>query len=402
MIRRPPLLLSLIFAPFALIYKILASSFGLFTYLFPFLPRLLQSRSSSRPSRMSNTSGRRSLNPRDNAARFKREFEEEYGPHTLPFFDGGYTAALDLTKKDLKFLLVVLMSPEHDSTSNFTQDTLLSPEVTAFINDKKNNLILWGGNVQDSEAYQVSTALRCTKFPFAALITHTPSQGSASMSVVGRLAGDMPASTFLAKLQSSIAAYSEQLATVRSQRSAQDFERTLREEQNSAYERSLAQDRERARQRREAEAVAAATAKKAEEDAAAAERHSANLHLWKVWRASNIDTEPGPEAKDTVRIGLRMPDTAERIIRRFKADTSIEELYAFVECYEVLKEGLSSEKVSEPKDFKHIYGFKLVSPMPRTVYDLQAGGSILERVGKSGNLIVEPIQDDEEDEEDNE
>lgn len=344
---------------------------------------------------MSNTSGRRQLNPRDTAARFKREFEEEYGPNILPFFDGGYAQARDLAQKDLKFLLVVLMSPEHDYTSTFVQDTLLSHEVTTFINDPANNIILWAGNVQDSEAYQVSTGLRCTKFPFSALITHTPREGSTAMSTVARLVGYIPPTAYVAKLQGAIATYSEQLAAVRSARSAQQFERSLREEQDSAYERSLAQDRERARQRREAEAAAAAAEKKAAEEAAAAEAYAANLTQWKRWRAANIEPEPGPEAKETVRIGLRMPESAERITRKFKANISIEELYAFVECYDLLKEGSFSDKITPPPDFKHTYGFRLVTPMPRTVYDLEQGGTIGERVGKSGNLIVEPILDED-------
>jgi FAS-associated factor 2 len=344
---------------------------------------------------MRNTSGRRPLNPRDTAARFKREFEEEYGPNSLPFFDGGYAQARDLTQKDLKFLLVVLLSPEHDSTSTFVQDTLLSPEVTAFLNDPANSIILWAGNVQDSEAYQVSTGLRCTKFPFSALITHTPREGSTAMSTVARLAGYMPATTYVAKLQSAIATYSEQLATVRSARSAQQFERNLRQEQDSAYERSLAQDRERARQRREAEAAAAAAEKKAAEAAAAAESYVADLKCWKLWRAATIEPEPGAEEKNSVRIGLRLPESAERITRRFKADASIEELYAFVECYDIVKEGSNSEKAEQPMNFKHQYGFRLVSPMPRMVYGLEEGGSIGERIGKSGNLIVEPILDDD-------
>jgi FAS-associated factor 2 len=345
---------------------------------------------------MSNTSGRRQLNPRDTAARFKREFEEEYGPNSLTFFDGGYAQARDLAQKDLKFLLVFLMSLEHDYTSTFVRDTLLSPEVIAFLNDPANNIILWAGNVQDSEAYQVSTGLRCTKFPFSALITHTPREGATSMSTVARLAGYMPATTYVAKLQSAIATYSEQLAAVRSARSAQQFERNLRVEQDSAYERSLAQDRERTRQRREAEASAAAAEKKAAEDAAAAESYAMNFNQWKHWRAAQIDPEPGPEIKDTVRIGLRMPESAERITRKFRSNASIEELYAFVECYDILKGGSSSGKVSEPFNFKHVYGFRLVTPMPRTVYDLEDGGTIGERVGRSGNLIVEPILDDDE------
>lgn len=341
------------------------------------------------------------LTPQDTAARFKREFEEEYGPHSLPFFTNGYAQALDLAKKDLKFLMILLISPEHDDTASFTRDTLLSPEVTALVNDPANNIILWAGNVQDSEAYQVSTALRCTKFPFTALITHTAESGPTSMSVVARLTGPMPASTYSAKLQSAIATYAGQLNEARQARSAQQFERSLRQEQDSAYERSLAQDRERTRQRRADEAAQAATEQRAREIAEATEKYAADLQQWKLWRAQSISPEPSLDAKDSVRIALRMPESAERITRRFKPDTTLEELYAFVECYDTT-ESSSSSLVTEPSGFEHEYKFRLVSPLPRTVHDLEHGGTVLERIGKSGNLIVEPIVDDDEEDEDGE
>jgi len=159
----------------------------------------------------------------------------------------------------------------------------------------------------------------------------------------------------------------------------------------------LRQDQERARQRREAEAAAALAEKQAAEEAAAAEEYAAKLQQWKEWRARSIAPEPTLDVKETVRIGLRFPDTAERVTRKFRADTDIEELYAFVECYETLQETLPATGASKPENFKHIYGFRLVSPMPRTVYDLELGGTIGERVGRSGNLIVEPIVEEEDD-----
>jgi FAS-associated factor 2 len=386
-----------LFAPFNLVYRLLSSSLTLFTYLFPFLPRLLQRRTSGTTNRR-NTSGRRQLNPRDTAARFKREFEEQYGPNELPFFDGGYAQARDLSQKELKFLLVVLISPEHDSTSTFAHDTLLAPEVVRFLRDPSNNIVLWAGNVEDSEAYQVSTGLHCTKFPFSALITHTPREGATAMSTIARLAGYMPASTYVAKLQSAIATYSPQLAEVRSARSAQQFERNLRQEQDSAYERSLAQDRERARQRREAEAAAAAAERKAAEETAAAAKYAADLTQWKRWRVFKLEPEPPADIKETVRIALKMPESAERVTRRFRAQAPIEELYAFVECYDIMEEEGSSEKVSQPDGFEHMYKFRLVSPMPRTVYGIEEGGTIGDRIGRNGNLIVEPIRKEDDDE----
>jgi FAS-associated factor 2 len=399
-IRRPPFLLGLIFTPFSLIYRLLSAAFGLFSYLFPFLPRGLRPNPVNGNTRRPNTTGRRSLKPQDAAARLKREVEEEYGENTIPFYEGGYAQALDLAKKDLKFLLIILTSPEHDDTSSWIRETLLSGEVQSFLNDPANEIILWAGDVRDSEAYQVSTALRCNKFPFTALVAHTPQQSATSMSVLTRLTGPMPSATYVAKLQTAITSHSEQLRTVRETRNAQNFERTLREEQDSAYERSLAQDRERARVRREAEAAAADLERREIDAAETAATFARKKQQWRQWRAKNIKPEPGAEAKDIVRIALKMPEAA-RIMRRFPADAGIEELYAFVDCYELVKDGAVGEDVSKPDEYDHVFDFRLVSTLPRVVYEPDGAGTIGEMIGRNGNLIVESIvADDDEEEED--
>lgn len=324
-----------------------------------------------------------------------REFEEEYGTHSLPFFENGYAQAIDMAKRDLKFLLVVLLSPEHDENSTFVQETLLSSEVVDYITKAENNIILWAGSVQDSEAYQVSNALRCTKFPFAALIVHTSQQSSTTMSVVCRNAGLMSPTAFVANLQTAVNQHSAGLDRARTTRAEQQASRSLREEQNSAYERSLAQDRERARQRREAEAAKERSEREAREKLEAEKKKARDLSQWKRWRAHLIPSEPPADTKDVVRISLRMP-SGERVIRTFGPETEMAELFAFVECYDVLQIAKDStdEEAAQPLGFEHTYEFRLVSPIPRTVYESNVKGTIKEHVGRSGNLIVEPITDD--------
>jgi len=209
--------------------------------------------------------------------------------------------------------------------------------------------------------------------------------------------GPMPATTYLAKLQSAITSHSEQLRTVRETRNAQNFERTLRQEQDSAYERSLAQDRERARLKKEVEAAAAAEEKRALEAAEAAATLAEKRTQWRQWRAKSITPEPNPDAKDVVRIALKMPEAA-RIMRRFPANAEIEELYAFVDCYEFIKDGAVGGDVAKPEGYEHEFNFRLVQTLPRVVYDAAEGGTIGERVGKSGNLIVESIRGEEDEE----
>lgn len=380
-------------------YRILSGSLGLFGYLFPFLPRLLGSlvrRSPTRNSRR-NTTGRRPLSPRDTAARFIREFEEEYGSHELKFFEDGYAQAYDLAKKDLNFLLVVLISPEHDDTTTFVRETLLSPDVEAFINDPRNNIVLWAGSVQDSEAYQVSSGLNCTKFPFASLIAHTPQDSSTSMSNIARISGLLPPSAFIARLQTAITQHKPALDRVRATRAEQQASRNLRHEQNTAYERSLAQDRERARQRKEAEVARLRAEKEQTAKEEATERERQKIEDWKRWRSQQIPPEPGIHVKEVTRISIRMP-SGDRIIRKFTSNTKLEDLYAFVECHKLVVGDSTETQAAKPQDYDHQYKFNLVSPMPRMVYDLDSGGTVGDRIGRSGNLIVESIGgEDEED-----
>jgi FAS-associated factor 2 len=399
-----PLVLRLLLTPFNLLYAILSKSFGLVGWIFPFLPRLLSRVSGANaPGRAKNTAGRRPLKPRDSAARFIREFEEEYGPNELPFVEDGYAQALDAAKKDLKFLLVLLVSPEHDDTAAYVRDTLLSPDVVNLLKNSDNNIILWAGSVQDSEAYQVADGLKCSKFPFAALICHTPAAGSTAMSIVARLTGPMAPVTFLSKIQQAVDQHSPGLTRTRRTRQEQQASRNIREQQNSAYERSLAQDRERARLKREAEDRRRREEEETRRAAEEKEDYVRNLEKWRRWRAASIGPEPGADVKDAVRMSLRMPDGA-RVLRKFAPLAPLEELYAFVECYDALNaDGDTNEKAeAPPSTFRHEYKFQLVSPMPREVYALAAGGTIRERIGRSGNLIVERTDLDDSDEDDDE
>ncbi|KAI1108849.1 UBX domain-containing protein [Nemania sp. NC0429] len=412
--RRTPFLLAIIFAPFNLGYRAVSTLFRTFIYIFSFLPPSVRPHSlmTSITAGFSGIKGRRMLLPADTAVRFRQEFEEEYGANALPFHEGGFAQALDLAKRDLKFLLIVLISPEHDDTESFARETLLAPDVVDFINDPANNIILWGGNVLDSEAYQVAAEYNCTKYPFSCLVCLTPKEGSTRMSIVKRLAGPLPPSTYLAEIQTAINKYAPDLAGVRAERTAQQVARNLRTEQDDAYERSLARDRERAKQRKEAEAAAAATEKKAQEEAAAAERRERQKQQWRRWRATTIRPEPDAtaDAKDVVRLALNMP-AAGRVVRRFPADTTVEELYAFVECHDILTtnpelNGEDDEKrrangdgdgdgddvdlpAEKPDGYVHEYGFRIASPLPRVVYGPEEKATLRDSIGRSGNLIVE-------------
>lgn len=397
--RQPPKLISLFLFPFSLLWRLCHGAIGLFYLLFPFLPRL---RSSGVSSRTQTT--KRSINPQDTARRFIRTFEEEHGAASttgLAFHEDSYASALDLAKSSLRFLLVVLQSDEHDDTAAFNSSILTHPDVVAFI--RTHNMLVWGGTVADSEAYQVSAALGCTRFPFSALIAHTPNaterQASQGMAVVARVSGAVSRDTFLAKLTQAVDTHTPILEHVRSQRAQQSAERELRREQESAYELSLARDRERARERRAEEAAREQAAREARERADAAELLQQQQAQWRRWRRAHLAPEPESATAGAARISIRTKDGA-RIIRRFDATAAMDDVYAFVECLEAPSDAEDSASTDEPKGYNHTYAFRLVSPLPRKVYEPDtAAGSVGALLAPSANLVVEAVDEEEEDDE---
>jgi FAS-associated factor 2 len=101
---------------------------------------------------------------------------------------------------------------------------------------------------------------------------------------------------------------------------------------------------------------------------------------------------PPAGSRDAVNVRIKLPGGGMEV-RRFDGGLDVEEIYAFVECKDILDSAISKE-ASEPKDFKHEYPFRLVSPIPRVEYDLETSGSIRERVGRNATLHVETIDDE--------
>ena len=389
-------MLALLLTPLDVVLSLFARLYGVLSRLFPFLPQLirrLHSHNAIAPtSRLSV--GQPSLSPQAATSRFIRDFTSIYGRHKLPFLDSSYSRAYDIAKTQCKFLLVVPLSPEHDDTDRFIRNTLLAPSLADHLMDPSNNTLLWAGSVADPECDQVVRSLNITTFPSSVVIAHMPSISSTAMSVIARLTGSIPPSEFLATVQAAKMQHGGELDRARSYKAEQDATRSLREQQASAYERSLAADREKARVRKEAEMEKARMESQEQQRREQEVQHAKSCSQWKRWRAQSVSEEPAVGAKDAVRISLRLLN-GERVTRRFAAESGLEEVYAFVECHDEIEATSGQESVDRPEGFKHSYPFRLVSPMPREVYDLEGGGTVKSRIGRSANLIAERIEDGE-------
>lgn len=408
---------TVLFSPVVWGYKMINTVLYFLSWLFPFFPRLTGYYPANRNATRAETTRENSWSSGEAAAaRFVQKFEETYNTgqsdHLPPFFKGGYTQALEHAKTNLKYLVVILLSDEHELTPKFSRDVLLSEQVLGLLN--RSDVVLWTGNVKESEAYQVANGLQATKFPFASLIApspKTPTSNVLVMSVLTRLKAMTDPAAFVSALEEKMEAHQPKLMSLVLDKQEREMSRRLREEQDSAYERSLAADRERerqAREEREAQERAEQDRKQKEQEREERERLMA---LWKRWRARQLrakfDSLNNDADKKTAKISLRF-STGERVIQKFDPDSPVEEVYAFVECYDALQQIINNndeseyDDVDQPEGYVHKYNsFELVSPMPRKVLSADTTMTIKEEptLWPNGSLVVELTDDEESDEE---
>ncbi|KAG2179929.1 hypothetical protein INT43_003716 [Umbelopsis isabellina] len=361
-------------------------------------------------SRQSITGGNRRTplsqqrqDPQATAARFLREFEDQFGNTHVEFYAGGYSQALENAKRNLNFLMVVLQSDEHDDTTAFSRDTLTSGELINYL--RENNIITWGGNVRETEGYQVSTTLQATTYPFVAIITLQRPGGSLTatpkMTVVDRIEGLNNAATVIRRLGNAKERYGPALERMRREREERDMERSLRDEQDRAYQESLKADQEKERKAQLAREEAA----RAEEQARLAELEKEQLaqkkEEYRYYLCNQFTEEPDVNHPGGIaKLSFRLPDGS-RVIRRFKAEDTIETLYQFVEIYPLLRDGSATSSYTQPpSNYSHKFQFTIMTPYPRTVF--QASSLPIKEqsvLWPSATLVVDLLEEDEEVEE---
>ncbi|CAO0791138.1 unnamed protein product [Mucor circinelloides] len=364
--------------PFSLAWRIIAS-------LFQFTARLLYKPSITGPRRDARTE----------ADRFLRDFESTYGTtHPAFFSEGGYTQALKAAKHELKYMLVILCSEEHDDNDTFCRETLTDVELLDFL--RQNQVICWAGNVRYTEAYQVSNTLQATTYPFLAIIALQQTNGVSKMSVIDRIEGPISASSIIRRFDSVIVRIGHSLDHLRAERAQREAERRLRQEQDQAYRESLNAD-QRKRELLQKKKEAALKAKQAKEILA---RKRQQYIRYLCQHALKRDIAPDQK---TTRISFRLSN-GDRVIRQFSGDDTLVSLYEYIEAYSHMDSMTSSddESVSLPEDYVHQYKFSMHSPFPKTVYLPDPTRKIIDEKGlwPSATLIVDTNEEEDEEEED--
>ncbi|KAG6888027.1 hypothetical protein C0995_010992 [Termitomyces sp. Mi166 len=271
----------------------------------------------------------------------------------LPDFTlGSYDQALRTCEHEARIGCIILVSEEHDNVPEFKRSTLTNPEFVRLLYD--NDVVVWGGDVRDQEAYSAAEKLQATTYPFVAFVALQPRRNPSSSSSSSRPSSNpSPALTVLSRHQgspsgpTSASTLSAHLTTqlfprvtpfltrIQAQNAARERDRILRSEQDAAFHATAVRDRARIESKMAAEREAAERARVQEADAERQRQHQLALERLKQtrlsWRRFIRRALTSSSSAGGLRIAIRLP-AGGRTIHTFPPTQSLTSLYAFVDA----------------------------------------------------------------------
>lgn len=377
---------------------------------------------SSRLGQADNTGARADSQGSSATGAFTAWFEQRFGQRHPRFFNGSYNSAFQRAKASQRCLVVVLVSPVHEHADRIGE-LMTSVELTDYL--AQDRFVVWGGLTSSPEAFVVAEDLHASGYPFIGLIMFSRARYSAAASgngvrpvLVSRIdgfSGDTSAARVASMFEIPLMVHSQIAESISAEQREVEASRSLREQQEQAYQASLARDLERERLAREK----AEKERREREEAERVQREQleleARIRQWRLWALKNlVKPEPAGGPKDGVaRISIRLED-GKRVIRKFNGDDPVEVIYLFVDTYGVYQEtkqdpqmvpvcesggGGDNSHEKCPENYTHVYDFNLVSSFPRYVFDNRSM-TIREAFEKaklwpSALLIFEPLEEDD-------
>lgn len=263
---------------------------------------------------------------------FCAEYDARYGSAHPPFYRGSYVQALDVAKKELRFMLVYLHSEDHQDTDTFCSAVLADPQVVDYVSQ---SMLFWACSVRRPEGYRVSQALRENCYPALAVIVLRQHR----MVVVGKKEGMVAAGDLVSWLRQTVTEYEAFIVAARAERDERNLDREIRNEQEQAFQETLRRDQEREQRmaeedaRRQEVAEEEARVQKEAEKAKKAELdRKQEIQKQKIELASEIPEEPDIGETEAVRVLIKLPG-GQRLERRFLRSHSLKHIFYFVFCH---------------------------------------------------------------------
>lgn len=85
------------------------------------------------------------------------------GPRIPDFFIGSYDEALRFARDDMRILMIILTSEEHERDERLKREVLVSEVLNELIEEER--IVVWGGDVSDRDAYQGKATVSRDAYP---------------------------------------------------------------------------------------------------------------------------------------------------------------------------------------------------------------------------------------------
>ncbi|GAA5900741.1 UBX domain-containing protein [Sporobolomyces salmoneus] len=323
----------------------------------------------------------------------------EDGVELPDFYIGSYESALRKARDELRVLMVILTCEENERDEEFKLSVLTNSELVKSL--KEENVIVWGGDVKERDAYQVGRTLSYTSLPFLAFIalqpTTSPSGPTSSssssssaprLSLISRLepTSSLPslsASTLHTHLHSSVLPKTHPyLSRLQSEKERRERDRLTREAEERRVSEVARRDEERILGIRRATEIKRREEEKRmerlERERLEEEERERRRKLERSWRRGKRREfeQKGETEGDGVRVVVRLGN-GKRCLRKFAKEEEVLRVYEWVECElgreddEQLDDEDPEEEVDElGEDFVQLFAFKLATSFPRQIIPL--------------------------------
>jgi FAS-associated factor 2 len=311
------------------------------------------------------------------------------------FLECSYSNALFIVKKQKRWLLVYIESEASTEATDFTRDVLINKRFLSFI--KERDILVWGGDVADSEAYQACNQFNITRLPFLGLFCLTVNQIPTSsgmqqsapvLSLVAKIQGYWSLNPTMKKLDQAYRKYNPALSRLR----LMNRERSGQPASSNSSEDSTLQAYRELRHNSSILQPTIQSLERTVETQYNGQNAEALKLDWLKWRKSKLKPECTSNGEFS-RIAIRLPDGSRKQFK-FDKTASIEEIYAYVEC--VLLHDIEVENnavYTEPAAYLHEYSFQLTSVLPKETVPVDTATAIesVDYLYPSGNLLVDVI-----------
>ncbi|XP_047124443.1 FAS-associated factor 2 [Hydra vulgaris] len=317
--------------------------------------------------------------PIDDVLNFKKEFESVYGMQHPTFYQGSYQQALNDAKKELKFLLIYLHAADHQDTPEFCRDVLSNNGFVEYVN---GSMIFWACDVSSNEGHRVSRAVRETTYPFLGLVCLRDYR----MVIVWKCEGSMNVDQIMAELVQVIDENEPSLVAARAERNELSMSQNIRNEQDAAYQDSLAKDKKKAEERQKLLDAEKKIEYERQQKRIKKEKkiQAIKENREKCCQALKNCIEPAPGDEGAIMIRVKLPN-GRQLQRYFLKTTTLQFLYSYVLANDVT-----------------LSDFVLSTNFPRKSFELQGNElKTLQDLGivTSSPMFVHNVADDSSDDE---